>query len=117
TAFMPGGGVALPGLHNTGINTLYYQTVALISQARASAAPPGKNSRRGAVLCRAAAMPCPAYRRQALIHRNINRLHRYHRPVQAQRRRATDIRHRTRPFAGQWQIRSRYLQTNARPAP
>ncbi|HHZ9406113.1 TPA: hypothetical protein ACWMJX_003326, partial [Klebsiella pneumoniae] len=46
-AFMPGGGNALPGLHNTGINTLYYQTVALISQARASAAPPGKNSRRG----------------------------------------------------------------------
>lgn len=26
-------------------------------------------------LCRAAAMPCPAYRRQAFIHRNINRLH------------------------------------------
>ena len=46
-AFMPGGGDALPGLHNTGINTLYYQTVALISQARASAAPPGKNSGRG----------------------------------------------------------------------
>ncbi|HBY4181589.1 TPA: hypothetical protein MIT94_07215 [Klebsiella pneumoniae] len=62
-------------------------------------------------------MPCPAYITQTLIHRNINRLHRYPRPVQAQRRRATDIRHRTRPFAGQWQIRSRYLQTNARPAP
>ncbi|EIW9357650.1 hypothetical protein AA608_05915 [Klebsiella pneumoniae] len=39
-------------------------------------------------LCRAAASPCPAYRRQALIHRNINRLHRYPRPAQAQRRRA-----------------------------
>ncbi|RTR21637.1 hypothetical protein EKL45_08195 [Klebsiella pneumoniae] len=39
-------------------------------------------------LCRAAAMPCPAYRRQALIHLNINRLHRYPRPAQAQRRRA-----------------------------
>ncbi|EIW8485896.1 hypothetical protein CWN37_17645 [Klebsiella pneumoniae] len=33
-------------------------------------------------------MPCPAYRRQALIHLNINRLHRYPRPAQAQRRRA-----------------------------
>ncbi|HHJ3737178.1 TPA: hypothetical protein ACQJS7_001520, partial [Klebsiella pneumoniae] len=65
---------ALPGLHNTGINTLYYQTVALISQARASAAPPGKNSGRGAVLCRAAATPCPAYIIQALIHWNIKRL-------------------------------------------
>ncbi|EIW8571423.1 hypothetical protein AXJ80_19325 [Klebsiella pneumoniae] len=39
-------------------------------------------------LCRAAAMPCPAYRRQTLIHRNINRLHIYPRPAQAQRRRA-----------------------------
>ena len=45
---MPGGGDALPGQHNTGINTLYYQTVAVKSQARASAAPPGKNSGRGA---------------------------------------------------------------------
>ncbi|HBY2280728.1 TPA: hypothetical protein MIR91_06305 [Klebsiella pneumoniae] len=69
------------------------------------------------LLCRAASPPCPAYIIQALIHWNINRLHRYHRPAQAQRRRAPDIRHRTRPFAGQWQIRSRYLQTNARPAP
>ncbi|HBY8977639.1 TPA: hypothetical protein MI939_23720 [Klebsiella pneumoniae] len=39
-------------------------------------------------LCRAAAMPCPAYRRQTLIHRNINRLHIYPRTAQAQRRRA-----------------------------
>ncbi|AZQ30975.1 hypothetical protein EJW24_22170 [Klebsiella pneumoniae] len=69
------------------------------------------------LLCRAAATPCPAYITQALILFNIKRLHRYPRPVQAQRRRATDIRHRTRPFAGQWQIRSRYLQTNARSAP
>ncbi|PJR63096.1 hypothetical protein CWM61_15695 [Klebsiella sp. K-Nf6] len=67
------------------------------------------------LLCRAAATPCPAYITQALIHCNIKRLHRYRRPVQAQRRRATDIRHRTRPGAGQWQIRSRCLQTKARP--
>ncbi|HBY2280727.1 TPA: hypothetical protein MIR91_06300 [Klebsiella pneumoniae] len=40
------------------------------------------------LLCRAAAMPCPAYRRQAFIHLNINRLHRYPRLAQAQRRRA-----------------------------
>ncbi|TMY39040.1 hypothetical protein EMH47_26455 [Klebsiella pneumoniae] len=39
-------------------------------------------------LCRAAAMPCPAYRRQALICFNIKPLHRYPRPAQAQRRRA-----------------------------
>ncbi|WP_220381324.1 hypothetical protein, partial [Klebsiella pneumoniae] len=38
------------------------------------AAPPGKNSRRGAVLCQAAATPCPAYITQALIHWNIKRL-------------------------------------------
>ncbi|PJR48196.1 hypothetical protein CWM58_23995 [Klebsiella sp. H-Nf2] len=67
------------------------------------------------LLYRAAATPCPAYITQALIHCNIKRLHRYRRPVQAQRRRATDIRHRTRPGAGKWQIRSRCLQTKARP--
>ncbi|WP_220380909.1 hypothetical protein, partial [Klebsiella pneumoniae] len=38
------------------------------------AAPPGKNSGRGAVLCRAAAPPCPAYITQALICFNIKRL-------------------------------------------
>ncbi|MBA0112116.1 hypothetical protein E4W49_13585, partial [Klebsiella pneumoniae] len=40
------------------------------------------------LLCRAAAMPCPAYIIQALIHFNIKQLHRYLRPAQAQRRRA-----------------------------
>ncbi len=56
---MPGGAAAVPRRPNTGINMLYYQTLAYISQARASAAPPGKTRGRGAAFMPGGAAAVP----------------------------------------------------------
>ncbi|MCM0968050.1 hypothetical protein KTC74_14895, partial [Klebsiella pneumoniae] len=66
-AFMPGGGDALPGLHNTGINHFNIKQLHRYLRPAQAQRRRARTADAEPLLCRAAASPCPAYITQALI--------------------------------------------------
>ena len=97
---VPDGGYALSGPRKAAEPEL--STSYSIPQVRASAAPPGKlYPAPFPALCRMAATPYPAYER--LLNLSYQTLAQHRRPAQAQRRRASCTRLRSRHCAG-WRL-------------